>query len=183
MADSPSRIAAAAPSGRRDRILTGPLTVFLLAVAGVLAMALVLHLQRPSAAAAVLQLADGDLDGSEREQALQILVEQGAKATTPHDRWASLLAAVALSDAPAYQRLITGYGGDPRTFELPTADGRRFLGLGDDRIANLAAAMWAEAEGDLDGARRRYRQLATECELAPNALAAQLAAAALQRLH
>lgn len=169
--------ASSAPSSPlRERVLTLPLVVFLLGVLMLLGNGLRLALARLTAAEAIVQLADGDLDGEERQRLLQFLVEDGARSAIVAEQWAGAAAAVALGDRDGLAAVRARLGGGPVPSPLPPADHREFLHLGDPLLHNLVAAWLAEGAGDPAGALVHWRRLAAQCRFAPNALAAELAA-------
>lgn len=170
----------AVPAGARERVLTLPLVLFLAGVLTVLGFALRAALVRPTAAAAIEQLADGDPDGDERERLLRILVEDGRKGGTTAERWAGALAAVALEDRDGLTAIRSALGGGQVPHPAPV-DERDLLHLGDPMLRNLLAAWRAEAAGDLAAALVHWRQLAVQCRFVPHPLAAELAAAGVAR--
>lgn len=167
---------------RPERVLTPALVVFLTLVAGILVFSAVQRWTKPSLEAAVRELADGDLDGPDRPRVLRVVVEAAAASSEPRALWAGLLAAVALADREAYDRALARLGGGQVPTVVPGPESRTFLDLGDPILANLAAALWAEAAGDPAAARRRWQQVRAQSVLAERPLADELAAAALSRL-
>lgn len=165
-----------------ERILSLPLAMFLLVVAGIGVFAARRHLTAPTVPEAVRSLADGDLDGAERARALAALVRRGAASPLVGEQWAGLLAAVALGDRAAYEAALDRLG-RVGPAALPAAAEQEQLHLGDPMLGNLGRAMWAEAVGKRDTALRRWRQVAAQCRLAPCPLAAELAASAVDRLR
>ncbi len=176
----PRRHPARAPRGAR--VFTPALTVFLAVVGLIVVVGLRGKYPRPPIGDAVLLLADGDLDGAERQRLLRITIDGALGSSELHHRWAGLVAAVALDDRTAYERLRTLLGGVEPPSAAPAAPHREFLGLGDPLLHNFSAALCAEAEGRLAEARRLWQQVANQCRLQARPFAAELAAAALQRL-
>jgi hypothetical protein len=168
----------AASSASPQRVLTLPLVVFLGAVLMVLGYSLRAALVRPTAAEAIVQLADGDLDGEERQPLLRLLVEQGRASEAAAVRWAGAAAAVALGDRDGLGAVLAG-GDVPKP--LPAKDEREFLGLGDPLLGNLVAAWLAEGAGDRELAHVHWRRLSAQCRFVPRPLAEELAAAGLRR--
>ncbi|MBL8750794.1 MAG: hypothetical protein JNK78_16660 [Planctomycetes bacterium] len=172
---------APATDARRPRILTPALVVFLAAVVTIDLVALVVRWIPPSPAEAVRLLADGDLDGDERRQALQVLVRTPPDSADVERRWGALLAAVALEDRAVFAAQVAALGGIGATMKTPSADMRAFLDLGDPLIGNVAQALLAEASGDRTAAHRRWQQVATQCQLMVRPFAAELAADGVRR--
>lgn len=170
----------ATPERVHDRVLTLPLVIFLAGVLTVLGLALRANLVRPSAAAAIEQLADGDPDGDERQRLLRILIEDAQQGGTTAERWAGALAAVALGDRAGLTAIREGLGGGDVPGPAP-ADERGLLHLGDPMLQNLLGAWQAEAAGDRAAALVHWRQLAVQCRFVPHPLAAELAAAGVVR--
>ncbi len=162
--------------------MTRPLTVFLVAVAVVLLVSLRDKFPRPPLAEAAVLLADGDLDGIERQRMLRITVDGALRSTDSTDLWVGMLAAVALDDADLFARLrsLLGSGELPDSAPPPTQRAR--LDLGDPVVANVAAAMLAELDGDLDTARTMWRRVNAQCRLSHRPVAASLVAQAHRRL-
>ena len=72
--NAPETRGDAASEPRRERVLSGPLVVFLLLVGGILAYAAVERWSTPGLDEAVRMLSDGDLDGPERPAAVPLSV-------------------------------------------------------------------------------------------------------------
>ncbi|MBL9076176.1 MAG: hypothetical protein JNL08_01650 [Planctomycetes bacterium] len=172
---------ASAHPAPRERVLTLPLVLFLLAVAAVLAIGIVPRLQRPAPADAIRLLADGDLDGDERRAVLDVLAVDGRGSADLGERWAAALAAVALGDRAALTAALQTLGGGEVPSPAPPVDAREWLGLGDPLLQNVLGAWLAEAAGDAAGAAVHWRRAAALCRYVPHALAAELAAAGSQR--
>lgn len=166
---------------RRERVLTLPLAVFLVGVLLVLALGLRQSLVSPTAAQAIVLLADGDADGDERRRLLQLLVAQGRQSPAIAERWAGAVAAVALDDRDGWAALRAALGGADVLKPLPAKEEQEFLHLGDPLLGNLVAAWLAEAAGDRAGAHLHWRRLAAQCRFVPHPLAAELAAAGVLR--
>ena len=161
----------------RERLWTGPLLAFLLAVGSVVGFAVATRHPTPDLEGAIELLADGDLDGDERERMLLRLKDLASSAETARGRWAGLLAAVAIGDRQAFDELdrALGEGAD----RAPPAGRRHWLDLGDPLLANVSTALLAEAEGAGDVALAAWRQVAAQARMTGNRLAAGLAAARL----
>mgnify|MGYP007073187454 CR=1 FL=1 len=169
-------------TGRRARLSTALLAVFLVTVGSVVGFAVVAGGRLPAEPdAAIAALADGDLDGDERSRMLAHLRDLTRAAEPLRHRWAGLLAAVALQDRAAYAAFEARLGDPP--LRVPPAAGREWLGLGDPLLANVLAAMVDEAAGDRDAARRRWRQVAAQARVTAQGFAAELASAAEARLR
>ena len=165
-----------------ERVLTPPLVVFLLAVAGVLGFALWQRLP-PSPEQAVVQLHDGDLDGDERARAFAQVVAGALGSDEPGLRWAGLLAAIAIGDRPAHAALRSALLDPQGRWQLPPEPAREALALGDPMLGNLRDALLAEANGDVALAAERWRQVAAQSRLVANRFAAELATEAQVRLR
>jgi hypothetical protein len=167
----------------RERVLTLPLALFLTAVAATLAVGFYGRLRVPGIEEAVSLLADGDLDGTERERMLRITVVAARKSDDVTWQWAGLLAAVALDDRSAHAALAQRLGGVAPPSKVPPPERREWLALGDPMLANVLRAMLAEAAGDRAEAARRWRQVETQSRwfFRKRALAGELAAAGIAR--
>lgn len=165
----------------RERVLTGPLLAFLALVAGVMAWAVASRLPAPDLEGAVELLADGDLDGDERERMLLRILELDPAPGTLRGRWAQVLAAVALEDRPAFAALEPALGAGPARVLLPTD--RQWLDLGDPLLANVLEAMSHEAAGDRAAARRVWAQVGAQARMTHQTFAGELAEAARTRLE
>lgn len=163
-----------------QRLLTAPLVVFLLLVAGIVGGALAFRTETPDLEGAVELLADGDLDRAERDHMLLLIMELGESATGLRGRWAAALAAVAMADREAFDRLESRLGNGPERV-LPV-ERQKWLSLGDPVLANLLAAMLAEAAGDRGVAVTKWRQVGAQSRLTANPVSARLAEEALLRL-
>jgi len=164
-----------------QRLLTVPLAVFLLVTVGTLFGALVLRTEEPDLEGAIELLADGDLDREERDRALSLVVELGSAADRLRGRWAAVLAAVALQDRAAFDRCEQRLG---RAHErIVPAERQKWLSLGDSLLANMLAAMLAEASEDREGALRHWRQVALQSRFVGNPVAAELAKEGQARLQ
>ena len=129
---------------------------------------------------AVVRLADGDLERSEREAMLAIVLrgDGGADAAAPD--LAAAMAAVALGDEAAYRRLC---GARPLPFAAPPPPpGLLRAALGDRVLIALLFAMAAEAAGD-PHARALYERAAQSSALFGMQFAHRLAEEGLQRLQ
>ncbi len=165
---------------RRERLITLPLAVFLVVVVATVAWNLRQRFAPVSVAEAIALLADGDLDGAERERVLR-----GMLAGAAHDareRWAVLLAAVALEDRAAYAQARAALAAGGGAIEVPPPAARAALHLGDAILGNVMAASVAEIAGDRAEARARWQLVATQGTLARQAFAVELALAGSKRL-
>lgn len=177
---------AGADSSTHERILTRPLFAFLILLAAIGSHAAWDRFRAPAAAVTIRELADGDLDGAERARALRALVAAGAASARLEIQWAGLIAAVGLSDRVAYAAAWKQVGGsvsDLTGLRPPAAADRPDLGLGDAVLVGVAQATWLEAASQRDQARVRWRQVEAQCRIVPRPLAAELAAAAIERLR
>lgn len=161
--------------------MTVPLAVFLTLVAGVLAFAAWQRLREPTPDEAIVLLADGDLDREERQAVLEVLVEQGARSSRVAHRWAGMLAAVALERRDAFEAALDGLQGPGPGMQRPANVDLEFLDLGDPLLHNILHALLAEAQADRPAGLRRWRQVEAQCQLMNRPLAAELAAAGIQR--
>jgi hypothetical protein len=66
---------------------------------------------------------------------------------------------------------------------VPAPAEREFLHLGDPMLGNIAAALQAEVDGDRARADTKWRQVAVQARMVGNPVAAELAAAAVERLR
>ncbi|MBL8755875.1 MAG: hypothetical protein JNK15_21440 [Planctomycetes bacterium] len=172
------------PIGRpRERLFTPALVVFLLVVAGLVGRSLWRRFPTPDLAGGIALLADGDLDAAERERMLQRVLVQAKAAESVHDRWAGMLAAVALGDASAYAAMRARLGTGPLPQPLPPAAERTFLDLGDGVVRAAFAAWVAEAEGDRATARSSWQSVANQGRLSKRPFARDLGEAELARLR
>jgi hypothetical protein len=178
-AASPSRLPPEAP--RRERILTWPLAAFLVAVALIVGFGLRSKYPTPDVDGAILMLADGDLDGTERQRMLHIALDGALASKSVAHAWAGMLAAVALEDRADYAILLARVGSGPVPTEVPAEADRELLNLGDPLLGNMMQAMIAEAKGDKARSGPIWRQVAVQCRLWARPFAAELAEAALKR--
>lgn len=179
MPASADRSAAPEP---RPPILTMPLVLFLLVVAGILGYSLWQRSIVPGPAEAIVLLGDGDLDGDERRRVLRALVVDGARSGELAERWAAMLAAVALEDRATFDASLAALGGPGKDLQVPPVGARDLLHLGDPLLGNILAALLAEAASDRGLAQRRWQQVQAQCRLMHRPLAAELAVAGLQRV-
>ncbi len=159
------------------------LVAFLLVVAGVVAIGWYSTHRSPGLAEGVRWLADGDLDGEERQRALAAVLAGALASSEPVDRWSGMLAAISLGDRSGYAAARTPLGPGPVLSVVPKASECSMLHLGDPLLGNLAKAMLAESAGDRALALATWRQVQAQCGLCANAFALELALAALQRLQ
>lgn len=166
-----------------ERLFTPPLVAFLVIVGAVLAVALAARIGQASVDSVVMRLSVGDLDGQERRQLLQQLLqaEQDPQEGVRHYR---IMAAVALEDRAALRRLLLSGGSPGWARQVAALDENRVarISLGDPVLAALLAAMLAEARGQADAAQR-YRQVQASSILFHMELAHELAGAGLARLR
>lgn len=158
------------------------LWLFLALVATAVGFGLCQKYPTPDFAGTVRLLADGDLDHHERVRQLERLFAGAAAMEGAEPRWVALLAAVALQDAERVTAAISALGGLPPK-QAPVAAEREFLHLGDPMLGNLAVALQAEVDGDRERAAQKWRQVAVQARMAANPVAAELAAAAADRLR
>jgi|RhiMethySRZTD1v2_1073278.scaffolds.fasta_scaffold02032_5 hypothetical protein len=178
-AASPPRLPPQAP--RRERILTWPLVLFLVAVALIVGFGLRGKYPTPDVDGAILMLADGDLDGIERQRMLQITLDGALASKSVTHAWAGMLAAVALEDRAGYAMLLARLGSGPVPADVPAEADRELLHLGDPLLGNLMQAMIAEAAGDKARCKHIWGQVAVQCRFWGRTFAAELAEAAKQR--
>ncbi len=164
-----------------QRLLTAPLVLFLLVVIAIVAGALANRAETPDLEGAIELLADGDLDRDERDQILLRIIVLGESDSTLRGRWAATLAAVALRDRAAFDRLESRL--EPGTKRVLPANRMRWLSLGDAVLANVLAAMLAEAAGDPTQALTKWQQVAAQSRLTANGVSAKLAEEAEVRLN
>lgn len=158
------------------------LWVFLALVVTAVGLGLRQKYPTPDYAGTVRLLADGDLDHGERQRQMERVFAGAAAMEGAEPRWVALLAAVALRDAERVAKAVTALGGLPPKL-APAAAEREFLHLGDPMLGNVAAALLAEVEGDRDRAATKWRQVAVQARMVGNPVAAELAAAAAERLR
>ncbi len=168
-----------APAKHPEPVLTPALMVFLCVVAALVGSGLWMREWSPGLGRAIELLADGDLDGEERAAMLARTVALARSAPGLRERWAGLLAAVALEDRVAFSAARAQLPGDPPA--VPEGAERQFLDLGDPLLANVLAAFVAEAAGDRAGAKVHWQQVAAQARLARRPFAGELAAAGVQR--
>lgn len=184
MAQIPSADRAGEPiagAAGRDRVFRWPLTVFLVAVVGVLAYGGYARFRTPSVDAAVRWLADGDLDARERQRALVAVVAGARASAAPEVRLAGALAAIGLGDRDGYDALCASLGGGPVPSVLPPQAARELLHLGDPMLGNCLRAFAAEAAGDRAAAAVAWRQVKAQAALSDQPFARDLAEAGLRR--
>ena len=162
-----------------ERVLTWPLALFLLAVAALIARGLWSREWSPDLPRAIELLADGDLDGAERTAMLARVVALARDSEDLRERWAGLLAAVALGDRDAFDAARARLPGAAPA--VPDAAGREWLDLGDAMLGNVLAAFTAEAAADRGGANRRWHQVAAQARLSARPFPGELAAAGVER--
>ena len=171
--------AAAMTEPTTERVLTTPLKIFLAMVLVGVVVALWTRHPKPDLDGAIAMLADGYLDAEERYRMLLHLSDLAVDAESLRQRWAGVSAAVGLRDQArldaAESRLPTG-----AARALP-AEACEWLGLGDVLVANVQAAMMAEAVGDKELTVSKWAQVAAQARLRGNAFAAALARTAALR--
>ena len=166
---------------RRERVLTWPLVLFLVAVALIVGFGLRSKYPTPGVDGAILMLADGDLDGLERGRMLRIALDGALASKSVAHAWAGMLAAVSLEDRTGYATLLARVGSGPVPTQVPAEADRELLHLGDPLLGNMMQAMIAEAGGDKSRAGSIWRQVVVQCRLWGRTLAAELAEAGVQR--
>jgi hypothetical protein len=161
-------------------LFTKPLKVFLALVLVIVTTAIVTRHPNPDLDGAIELLADGDLDHDERERMLLLVKELAFDASALRHRWAGTLATVALQDRSGFEAMQGRLGdGTARVLPLEQCE---WLALGDVLLANLHRAMMAEASEEKSLASIKWGQVAAQARMTGNRLAAELAAAAGQRL-
>lgn len=154
-----------------ERVLTKPLVAFLVLVAAVVVVSIVTRHPRVDLEGAIELLADGDLDHQERQRMLLQTMDLAQQATSLRQRWAGLLAAVALQDRQAFAVLEARLGVGAA---LPEEE-REWVALGDPLLANVLAAMCAQASENKTLARVKWAQVAAQARMTGHAFAAELA--------
>lgn len=172
---------AAAPAAK-EPIVTLPLVAFAACV--VLVLAAGFAASRPAAGlqAAVVALADGDLDGAECKRAFARILADADAADAPGERWAVALAALALGDAEAWAKASAAVAADVAAGFPPAPAERRFLDLGDPLCGAVRDAYVAESARDLAAAKAAWARARTVADLTGRNFAREVASAALQRL-
>lgn len=158
------------------------LWLFLALVATAVGFGLRQKYPAPDFAGTVRLLADGDLDHHERKRQLERVSDLAGAMEGAEPRWVAMLAAVALQDAGRLAKAVAALGGLPPK-QAPAAAEREFLPLGDPMLGNVANALLAEVEGDRARAGTKWRQVAVQARMVGNPVAAELAAAAAERLR
>ena len=174
----PQSRSQAASRPARDLLLWA----FLALVAVVVVAGLRQKYPSPDLPGTVLLLADGDLDHGERVRQLGRAFAQASAMEGAEPRWVAFLAAVALRDAEGVAMAVAALGGLPPK-QVPAPTEREFLHLGDPMLGNIAAALQAEVDGDRARADTKWRQVAVQARMVGNPVAAELAAAAVERLR
>ncbi|MCB9877823.1 MAG: hypothetical protein H6835_09500 [Planctomycetes bacterium] len=164
----------------RDRLLTPAALVFVAAVSVIVGIGLLTRHPRPDLAGSIALLGDGDLDGDERKIVLDNMLRRSAEAASDRERWAVMLATVALGDREAFAAARAAI--EPLASHALSDEDRRWLDLGDPVLRNVLGAMQHEALGQRDAARGRWLQVQNQVLLTGNryAFAGELAAAALR---
>ena len=158
------------------------LKAFLVLVVVLLALGLGRQMGSAGFDEALAQVLDGDLDREGRSEALRVLRDLGSSG----DEGMVLVAAMAsvvLNDRQAYERaagqlspLLVDPAGD-------AADLLSRASLGEPCLRSLLAGLAAESRGDMEEARRLYRQAEFSAPLWNLPLAARLAGEGLERLR
>lgn len=175
--ESPSSAPGASRPGRGQL-----LWVFLALVAVVVVAGLCQKYPAPDVAGTVRLLADGDLDHDERMRHLERVSALVSSMEGAEPKWVALLAAVALRDPGRLAKAVAALGGLPPK-QAPALSEREFLHLGDPMLGNFAEALLAEVDGDRERAALKWRQVAVQARMVGNPVAAELAAAAVERLR
>jgi hypothetical protein len=175
----------AAAAAARTRVLTRPLVGFLVLVATVVGFALWQRYPTPDLEGGLQLLADGDLDGAERDRMLRRILQQSTAAATPtvRDLWAGLLVALALGNESAFGAMQARLGASPVPLPVPEPTARTFLDLGDALVRAALFAWIAEAEAQPAVAKARWLSVRDQAVLSRRPLAHAVALAALQRLQ
>lgn len=176
--------ALAPTDARPDRVFRWPLVVFLVAVGGVVGGGFWANQRLPGVAEGVSWLADGDLDAEERQRVLRAVLAGAQRSDEPAERWAGMMAAVALGDRAAYGAVAAPLLGPGSTLKVaPKHVQRSMLHLGEPMLGNLARGLLAEVDGDHAGAAVAFRQVLAEGRFVALPLAVELATAGLERLR
>lgn len=158
-----------------ERVFTPALLAFLLAVVGVIAWSVATRYPAPDLEGCVELLGDGDLDRDERERILLRTVDLAGE-SGPRGRLVGCLAALALGKASRF----AGLRGALEEARGLSAERLRWLDLGDPLLANVLRASRLEGR-DAGAADAAWSQVAQQARMVGNALARELAAAALER--
>ncbi len=177
----PANSAINAVAGPGERWMTPGLALFLLTVLVVVGLGLRQRYPCPDLLGAVQMLADGDLDGAERTRMLRRVVDLARGADGVTDRWAGLLATIALADRAAHAEFAAGLW-PPTAAKLPELSHRPWLDLGEPALANVLAASVFEAADELEQAEQRWQVAEVQSRLAGHAFPRELAVAAQRRL-
>ena len=171
----------------RERLLTVPLSLALLAAAVLLGLAGYERYRPRSFAEVVQALRDGDCEGYERRAMLLLVEEYGASSPNRVERLAAAMAAIARADDGAYRRYTGVAAGqspieaaDVALLDVASCD---TVAFGDDVLRRLLEGWLAEARGERDAARVRFEQVAQSAQLFRMPLAATLCTESLLRLR
>jgi hypothetical protein len=162
-------------------ILTRSLMAFLLFVVAALSIGLFTRESASDLPSAIALLSDGDLDQAERQRMLLRVLELSKETDPLHERWASLLAAVALEESEEFAILEARLGSGPARILAP--EFHEESALGDPVLRNVLSAMLAEASEEKDVAVVRWGQVVAQARMTGNQFAKGLASTALQRLR
>lgn len=171
----------------RERLLTVPLCLALLAAAVLLGLAGYERFRPRSFAEVVQALRDGDCEGSERRAMLLQVEVHAASSSNRVERLAAAMAAIARADDGAYRRFASVAAGrspieaaDVTLLDVAACD---TVSLGDDVLRRLLEGWLDEARGQRDAARVRFEQVAQSAQLFRMPLAVTLCTESLARLR
>lgn len=165
-----------------ERLLTRPLTAFLIGVALLVGYGLLGRLWPVSLAHAVAELQDGDPDADERVALLRRVLALGPAAATPVAHLQAAMAAVALGDEAAFQQVAAALGGEALERVAVEVAASAEAALGDVVLANLLQAIVAERRGDRAAAAVAYGRVVAQGRLWGMPLAGRLALAGARRV-
>jgi hypothetical protein len=133
---------------------------------------------------ALAQVLDGDLDREGRLAALRVLRDLGSSGTEADDGkvLVAAMAAVVLNDRQAYERAADRLS----PLLVDSSSGADILdraSLGETCLRSLLMGLSAESRGDIEEAKRLYRQAEISAPLGNLPLAEMLARNGLERLR
>ena len=132
---------------------------------------------------ALAQVLDGDLDREGRSEALRVLSDLGSSVADDGMVLVAAMASVVLNDREAYQRAA---GRLAPLLVDPAGDATGLLSrasLGEPCLRSLLAGLVAESRGEIEEARRLYRQAEFSAPLWNLPLAEWLAGEGIERLR
>ena len=175
-------VAAEQSTANPPRVRSRALTAFLLVVAVAVGISLWQSHPMPDLDGGLRLLADGDLDGVERDRMLRRVLQQAAGESSVRARWAGVVAAVALGDEQALATTRARLGDGAMPLPVPGPAERHDLDLGDALVRAALFAWIAEASGDPATAKARWSSVGDQALLSRRPFAHALAMAELRRL-